>query len=139
MLHYRITTRTVDGQIIVRCPALPEFFTYADTRDEARELAVDALITCLQERIRRREDIPEGVPPHGGRTVALPTLVEAKVAVWRALRAEGKTKAALARTLNSNQKQIDRLLDLRHVSPLPQIDAALDALGRRATMTVEPA
>jgi antitoxin HicB len=100
---------------------------------------VDALITCLQERIRRREDIPQGDAPHAGRTVALPTLVEAKVAVWRALRAEGKTKAALARNLRSSQKQIDRLLNLRHVSPLPQIDAALAALGRRATMLVEPA
>jgi antitoxin HicB len=139
MMHYRITTRTIDGQIVVRCPALPEFFSYADTRDEARELAVDALITCLQERIQRREDIPQGDPPHAGRTVALPTLVEAKVAVWRALRAEGKTKAALARNLRSSQKQIDRLLNLRHVSPLPQIDAALAALGRRATMLVEPA
>ncbi len=139
MMHYRITTRTIDGQIVVRCPALPEFFSYADTRDEARELAVDALITCLQERIRRREDIPQGDPPHAGRTVALPTLVEAKVAVWRALRAEGKTKAALARNLRSSQKQIDRLLNLRHVSPLPQIDAALAALGRRATMLVETA
>jgi predicted RNase H-like HicB family nuclease len=39
MMHYRITTRTIDGQIVVRCPALPEFFSYADTRDEARELA----------------------------------------------------------------------------------------------------
>ena len=139
MMHYRITTRTIDGQIVVRCPALPEFFSYADTRDEARELAVDALITCLQERIRRREDIPQGDPPHAGRTVALPTLVEAKIAVWRALRAEGKTKAALARNLRSSQKQIDRLLNLRHVSSLPQIDAALAALGRRATMLVEPA
>ncbi len=139
MMHYRITTRTIDGQIVVRCPALPEFFSYADTRDEARKLAVDALITCLQERIRRREDIPQGDAPHASRTVALPTLVEAKVAVWRALRAEGKTKAALARNLRSSQKQIDRLLNLRHVSPLPQIDAALAALGRRATMLVEPA
>ena len=49
MLHYRITTRTLDGQVVVKCPAPPEFFTYADSRDEARELAVDALITSLHD------------------------------------------------------------------------------------------
>jgi len=53
-----------------------------------------------------------------------------KVAVYQAMRARGWRKADLARALHVDPRQVDRLLDLRHGSPVAQIEAALAACGQ---------
>lgn len=51
------------------------------------------------------------------------------------MRARGWRKADLARALHVDPRQVDRLLDLRHGSPVAQIEAALAACGQ--TVRVE--
>ena len=78
-------------------------------------------------------------PKRGQRYVMLPALTEAKIELYRQMRAAGVGKAELARRLHCHLPQIDRLLDLNHGSRLDQIEQALLAVGKRLTISIEDA
>jgi hypothetical protein len=51
---------------------------------------------------------------------------------------EGKfSKAELARKLDCNQKQVDRILDIKHNSTISQLSAACAALSKRLVIGME--
>jgi antitoxin HicB len=139
-MRYRIHLEPDDnGTLLVTCPDLPEVTTFGEDEADARARAVDAIVTALQGRITARQDVPD--PSAGaGETVELGPLVEAKVELYRLMRAEGVTKAELGRRLEAHGPSIDRLLDLDHDSRFGSIDDAFRALGRELHITVgEPA
>jgi antitoxin HicB len=125
-------TRDDNDTILVRLPDLPGAISFGATEEEALENAVDALETILSGLIADRRDIPSAGGAAGRRTVAPTLLGSLKVAVYRAMRSRGWRKADLARALNLNPRQIDRLLDLRHRSTVAQLEQALTACGMRA-------
>ena len=144
MLIYSVTLEDTDGQVIARSDRFPELFTYGDDREDALEAARDALVETLTKRIRDREDIPEGldpaeIDPVKEEILQLPTQLELKVSLYREMRGQAVTKAELARRLHCDQKQIDRLLDLRHASRLDQLDQAYTALGKRPAVHLHSA
>lgn len=139
MLIYTVNFEETDGQVLVRSHSFPELLTHGDDKEDALKAARDALIETLAGRIRDREDIPEGlaparIDPAREAILPLPTQIELKVALYREMQGQGVTKAELARRPRCNQKQIDRLLDLRHASRLDVIDQASTALGKRPTL-----
>ena len=68
-------------------------------------------------------------PKRRQRVITLPALTEAKLELYRQMRAAEIGKAELARRLNCHLPQVDRLLDLAHGSRLDQIEQALLAVG----------
>lgn len=66
-------------------------------------------------------------------------LAEMKLAIYGAMLAQRISKAELARRLNCHMPQVDRLLNLAHVSRLDQIEAAFRAVGKRLVIAVEDA
>lgn len=141
MLGYPIRLEPDDnGTLLVTCPDLPEVTTFGEDADDAVLRAVDAIETALAARIGDREDIPLPSPAEASARVAwLPTQTAAKVALYRAMREAGLSRAELARRLGWHAPQLDRLLDLDHASRLGQIDTALAALGKRLTVGVRDA
>ncbi|HYU13045.1 MAG TPA: type II toxin-antitoxin system HicB family antitoxin [Stellaceae bacterium] len=128
-----------NGTLLVTCPDLPEVTTWGEDEADALNRASDAIEEALAARIFHRDDIPEPTAP-GARPVAtLPPLTIAKVALYRAARASGMTKAELGRRLGWHAPQIDRLFDLRHHSKIEQIDQALRTLGKRLVVSVQDA
>lgn len=131
---------TPDGDgFVVTFPDLPFGITQGDTEEEARARAVDALETVIVALMLDRLDVPLPSAAKGRPIVILPPLSAAKVALYRAMREAGVTKAELGRRLGWHPPQIDRLLDLRHASRLDQLDQALRALGRRLVVEVRAA
>ena len=126
---------------VVTFPDIPEAITDGDSAAEALDYGVDALLTVLSEYINRRRDIPSPSRARGRnvRLIRLPALAEAKIGVYRAMRANSVRKADLARRLGWQKSQVDRLLDLRHASRLDQLEAALKALDKRLSIHVEDA
>jgi antitoxin HicB len=120
-----------NGTLLVTFPDVSGAVTCGETRAEALENAVDALETVLSGLIRERQDIPAPSAARGRPAVSLSLLGSLKVAAYRAMRARGWRKADLARALDLNPRQIDRLLDLRHGSTVGQLESALRACGRR--------
>jgi antitoxin HicB len=75
----------------------------------------------------------------GLREIRLPPLAMAKVALYRAMRVAGVSKAELGRRLGWHGPQVDRLFDLNHRSTIEHLDQALRAIGKRLGIRVEDA
>lgn len=137
MLGYRIALTPDDnGTFLVTCPDLPIVATFGDTPTEAKHHAVDAIETALASLIDDAEDVPYPTESDGGEVVVLPTLTALKVHLYWALRAEGVTRAELARRLSWKRESVDRLFRLDHGSKLEQLDAAFAALNKRIDVEV---
>lgn len=126
--------------MLVSFPDFPSVHTFGDDEAEALARAVDAVETYLMAIIEDREAIPAPKwPKRRQRVVTLPALTEAKLELYRQMRAAKIGKAELARRLNCHLPQVDRLLDLGHRSRLDQIEQALLAVGKRLTISIDDA
>ena len=141
MLRYPVKfTKDDDGTLLVTAPDLPEVATFGTDVADALVHAADAIATALQGRITDRKEIPAPSPrKRGQRLVALPAIVAAKLALYRAMMETGTRKADLARKLGVHGPQVDRLLDLDHNSRLDQIEDAARAIGREFHIELRPA
>src|SRR5215210_6582521 len=126
ILRYPIKlARDDNGTLLVTAPDFPEVTTFGVDEADALVHAADAIATAIQGRIADRQELPApSVPRRGQRTVPLPALVCAKLALYQAMLETGTRKADLARALHMHAPQIDRLLDLDHHSRLDQIESA---------------
>lgn len=128
-----------NGTITVTFPDVPEAITFGEDREEALMQAQDALETALSMYVSGKRDIPAPSSAEGRPTVGPSALACAKLGVYQAMRAQGVSKAQLARKLNWHLPQVDRLLDLCHTSRLDQVEAALAALGYVLTVDLKRA
>lgn len=129
--------RDSNDTILVDFPDVPEAHTFGDDMEEALMRASEALESALSAYIDSRRDIPSpSKPKRGQHVVSLPSLADAKLRLYSAMRASRIGKAELARRLNCHLPQIDRLLDLNHNSRLDQLEAALRVLGKRLVVSI---
>jgi antitoxin HicB len=124
--------------ILVTAPDIPEAVTFGEDREDALARAADAIETAIMGFMSAREDVP-APKAKGQEYVLLPALSVAKIELYRAMRADGVGKAALAKRLGVALPQIDRLLDLRHASRLDAIERAFAALGRTMEVVIKAA
>ena len=128
-----------NGTFLVSFADVPEALTEGENEAEALAHAQDCLIAALGGYIAERHDIPFPSGSRGRPLVALPALVAAKIALYSAMRAEGAGNTALARRLGLSEGAVRRLIDLDHRSHIGQIEAALQALGKRLTVSSQAA
>lgn len=129
-----------DSGLAVFCRDLPEMNSYGDNVGQSLNEAVDAIETTLSLYVDDRRTIPQASPPREGEHVIhLPAITVAKIALWNTMMEHGMRKADLRRLLNVHQAQGDRLVDFLHASRMDQLEAALAALGKRLTISVEAA
>src|ERR1035437_5168887 len=126
-----------NGTIIEVAPDVPGAMTVGGNRAEALERVEGALIVVLSARIEDREPIPRpSQPARGQRTVALSPMVAAKLSIYQAMRARRVATADLSRRLGWEATRLRGLLDLRRRSRLEEIEAALEAMGKRLIIEV---
>ncbi|HEY9073599.1 MAG TPA: type II toxin-antitoxin system HicB family antitoxin [Desulfobaccales bacterium] len=139
-LEYPVTLRPMkNGTVMAKFVDVPEALTCGRDEKEALRLAQEALVLALTEAyMTDRRSVPApSKPKRGQRTVALPPLVAAKLAVYQAMQEEGVTQVELAARLHQDDRQVRRLLDLKHRSRLDMLDRALHALGRQMVLEVK--
>ncbi len=140
MFTYPVILTPEDGGFVVTFPDLPGAVSEGDDEAEALARAVDALETMFMAIMADREAIPRpSAVRRRGRSVTLPAMSAAKIALYEAMRKSKVGKSELARRLDLHLPQVDRLLDLRHASRLEQIDRALGAVGKRLVVEVRDA
>ena len=129
-------TRDDNETFLVTFPDVPEAVTFGDTREEALARAQDAFATAVEALMKDRREIP---PPSRriGRTIEIPTLMAAKIELYRTMRAQRVGKAELGRRLDWHLPQVDRLLAMKHGSQLDQLESAFRAMGKRVVLAVE--
>jgi antitoxin HicB len=136
MLQYPVRLTREGWRTLVSFPDFPNVHTYVDDAAEALTRAVDALETYFIGLIEDREPIP--APGRSRRrqpSITLPAMTEAKIELYRQMRAARVGKAELARRLDCHLPQIDRLLDLNHASRLDQVENALRAVGKQLMLS----
>jgi antitoxin HicB len=138
-MQYPVTlTRDDNATILVRFPDFPEAQTYGEDAGDALAHAQDALATIIDAYIKDKRDIPRPSSRVARHYVTVPALIEAKLALYKAMRSFHVGKAELARRLDCHLPQIDRLLAMTHGSQFEQLEAAFHALGFRLVVGVEP-
>lgn len=124
--------------LLVRFPDFPEAHTLGDDPEDALAHAQDALATAIDAYIKDKREVPRPSTKTTRYRVTVPALLEAKLALYDAMRTAGIGKAELARRLQCHLPQIDRLLAMTHGSRLDQLETAFQALGLRLVVGVEP-
>ena len=137
MLSYPARIARDGDGFIVSFPDVPEALTGAATREEALEMAADALTTAMDFYFEDRRAVPAPSAAKRGQVlIDLPPSVGAKVLLLNEMLAQGTRPADLARRMNVRPQEINRLTDLRHPTKIDTIAQAFRALGKRLEMSV---
>lgn len=126
--------------IVVTFPDVPEAITQGNDREDAREMAEEALALALLSYPQRGLPLP--APATQGRdlvSIFVKPDDAAKLAVLDAWRHAGISKSELARRLGKDEKEVRRILDPMHPTKLSALEAALRSLGRQLVVSVEAA
>ncbi|MDP2786252.1 MAG: type II toxin-antitoxin system HicB family antitoxin [Sulfurimicrobium sp.] len=137
-MAYPVTFKTyASGQVGAFFVDVPEAITAGANESEALDHAQDALVVALSGYLDDGRSLPEpGKAKRGQAVVAIPPRIAIKLAIHEAMREQGMTQAQLGERLVVDGRQVRRILDLGHESKLSQLDAAMAALGLRASISV---
>lgn len=116
----------------VSFPDIPEALTGGATREEAVDMAKDALQTALEFYFDDKREIPEPSKLKKSMVaIELPTSVAAKVLLLNEMIMQNIRPAELARRMGTSPQEVNRLTQLGHATKIDGISAALQALGKR--------
>ena len=133
----KLTPDKDDGGYVVTCRDLPEAITQGASIQDALTEAAGCLEEAIAARIDDRRDIPEpSALERNERAVSVPTSMALEAAVYLAVREAGIGNSELARLMQLDEKEARRILDPRHPTKLPRIEAALSALGRQVELVL---
>jgi antitoxin HicB len=79
---------------------------------------------------------PPSAPLEGERLVPLPLSVSAKVILLNEMLAQKVRPVDLARLLGMQRQEVNRIVDLGHITKIDTLAAALKALGRDLDLVV---
>jgi antitoxin HicB len=128
------------GVWVVSFRDVPEAITQGRGADDARLQAADCLEEAIAGRIADGREIPRASRAQAGeRLIPLPAPMAAKAVLYLAMQESGMSNVVLARRLGCDEREVRRMLDPRHPTKLPRIQAALDVLGKRLVVGVQEA
>lgn len=88
--------------------------------------------------MNRGDTIPHGSTRKARQVlVPVPAEMAVKAALCIAVKETGFCNSELAKRLAADEKEIRRLLDPHHRSKLPQLEAALEAMGKKLVIGIE--
>ncbi|QCR38958.1 type II toxin-antitoxin system HicB family antitoxin [Nissabacter sp. SGAir0207] len=132
-MRYPVTLEKDNGVYIVSFPDIPEALTQGHTRDEALEMARDALVTAFEFYFEDDEAIPAPGDVTGD-YVEVPASVAAKVLMLNTFKASRLTRVELAARMGIKKQEVSRIFDLRHTTKIDTIQSALSAMGRKLVL-----
>lgn len=136
MFYYAHFDYADDG-ITVTFPDIPEAITCGRTDAEATAMAEDVLLSSVDMYFEDGRAFPlarEGALDE--KPIYLPESVYAKILLHNTLLESGKSKAELARLLNTNPPEVQRIFDVRRKTRIDTLAQALALLGRPLHLSV---
>lgn len=124
-----------DGGHIVSFPDIPEALTQGDTREEALEMAQDALLTAFEFYFEDSEKIPAPSEITGD-YIELPVSAVAKILMLNLFVDSKLTQSDLARGMGVKKQEITRLFNLRHSTKIDTINHAITVMGHRLQLSL---
>jgi antitoxin HicB len=128
------------GSILVSFPDFPTAHTDGRDSNEAMAEAIGCLGSAIAFGMSDKRDVPKPSRlKRGQKLVPVPLWIVAKLGLYWAIRDVGITQSELARRLNVRETAMRRMLDPSHDTRQEKIQAALEALGKRAVMAYHDA
>ena len=116
---------------------IPEALTSGATKEEALEMARDALETAMEFYFEDGRIVPlPSVAKRGQIMIPLPTSISAKVLLLNEMLSQKVKPAELARRLGTRPQEVNRIVDLRHATKIDTLAAAFLALGKHLTFQI---
>ena len=126
--------------LVVSFRDVPQAITQGDDLADTRWQAADCLAEAAAAYLVMGRDLPPPTRARRGEIlVPLDAVIAAKTALASALRESGLTKAAFARRLGVDVKEVRRMLDPRHATKIPALARALAALDKQIVIEVHDA
>jgi antitoxin HicB len=137
-MRYPVNFDNQPDGILISFPDIPEALSSAETSEEARAMAYDALISALEFYFEAYQQIPSPSGSATGNFVELPPALTAKVMLLNTLAKSQVSYAELARRLGKKPQEVQRMIDLRHATKIDTIAAALETLGYQLQLSLTP-
>lgn len=127
-----------DGEgFVVSFVDIPEALTGAASREEALDMAADALTTAMDFYFEDRRPVPAPSEPKRGQIlVDLPASVSAKVLLLNEMLRQDVRPAELARRMKVRPQEVTRITTLGHPTKIDTISQALAAMGKRLELSI---
>jgi antitoxin HicB len=139
VLQYPVVLQRDDNDTwLVTFPDFDDAVTFGEAPDEALAHAVDALETVIISRMKHNRAVPTPSPARGRPLVVIRPLIAAKALLYKELKEQKVWINELARRLGCEYPVAHRLLDVSRKTQVDQIARALQALGRRVIIGMEP-
>lgn len=118
---------------------IPEALTCADTLEEARVMAADALLTAMDFYFEFKRPVPmPSAALDSEEMVELPASAFAKVLLLNTMLEQGVSGSELARRMGTRPQDVQRIVDLGHTTKIDTIAAALRLLGKNLSLQLHP-
>ena len=128
-----------EGGFVVTCRDLPQLVTQGEHKLDALEQAADAMDEVFAAYMIEGIEFPNASRAQRREyLIAPPAETMAKAALYVAMRQAGISKTQLAKQLGVDEKEVRRLLDPHYGSKLPRIAEAINLLGQRLVIDLEP-
>lgn len=128
------------GGFLITFRDVPEAITGGSDHAEALTMAEDALATALAGYVHEEWEIP--VPSdigEGQMSVAVPSVVAAKLALYSAMKAQRVSRADLAHRLGISEAVVRKMANPDDRSNMDRVQQALRELGHRLKVEVTAA
>jgi antitoxin HicB len=137
MLGYPARIQKQEDGYVVSFRDIPEALTAGDTRQQAMEMAADALATAMEFYFEDRRQVQLPSKARAGEAVIdLPASVAVKVLLLNEMLKENITPSKLARRLDASPQTVTRIVDLHHATKIDTLAEAFKAIGKTLTFSV---
>ncbi|WP_250451188.1 type II toxin-antitoxin system HicB family antitoxin [Caballeronia sp. ATUFL_M2_KS44] len=137
MLRYPALFEPEGTGFVISFRDIPEALSQGDSLEDARAMAADALLTAMDFYFEDKRPVPSpSKAKKGEEMIALPASASAKVLLLNEMIAQGVTPSELARRLNTRPQDVNRIMNLGHVTKIDTIADALSALGKQLEISV---
>ncbi len=129
-----------DGGFVVTFRDVPEAITGGSDHAEALAMAEDALATALAGYVHEEWEIPMPSDIEEGQvSVAVPSVVAAKLALYSAMKAQRVSRADLANRLGISEAAVRKMANPDDRSNMDRVQQALRELGHNLKVEVTAA
>ena len=128
--------QTNDGFYTVSFRDIPEALTEGKTLDEAKDMALDALITAMDFYFEDSRPVPKpSGKQEGDYIIELPISVWSKVLLLNTMLEKKVSQSDLAKKLGKTRQEVQRIVNLDHSTKIDTLVEALKALGKTPVFT----
>ncbi|WP_017191203.1 type II toxin-antitoxin system HicB family antitoxin [Vibrio harveyi] len=135
-MFYATKIQHEDGEFVVSFPDIPEAITSGDTIEEAKQEAINALVTAFEFYFEDQRAIPMPKEYEGLECTEVPLSVWAKVLTLNTMLEQRISQADLARQMGTRKQEIQRIISLDHTTKIDTLHAAMSAMGKHFTLTI---